>query len=386
MLKAIFYCRFHPERGPSVVHQYPNNSTVTRSSSGDEPLLSFSDISSYLIPPYDLCNIPLSICSNGFRVLGFPVSLEDSEYERNRFTFNVCFVLDENENARPWQQIVDKTAAFFKEVEEDSGILQAEERLEGLKWAGEVGYPADDVGVVHDLLGTIYEDVNAYGETCVRVDELHVLNLRLSPPKAKAPKVRAWDVPLLIRPLPSSDEWTWDLTLQRIYPQIDGIKHAQRISELADVELKLVKKAVRELLYHERVMLLDLFHFQAIYALTSEFAWFVRDDAAQDECCKYIATDPANNIFKSARQLAAKQQSAEPPSREAVIALYRDLNPGVSLSDFCLINESKLASVDVRRFITFGVIKGFVRRIHKYAMATDAQLTSTRTKLSNGST
>ena len=71
-------------------------------------------------------------------MLGFPVSLEDSKYERNRFTFNVCFVLDEYESHLSWEKVVQKTALFFQCMEEENGILSAEEQLEGLKWAGKM--------------------------------------------------------------------------------------------------------------------------------------------------------------------------------------------------------------------------------------------------------
>lgn len=252
MLKAIFYARFHPERGPSVIHQYPNGSVIS-SSPETRPLFTWSDISAYIIPPYDVCNQSLSICTNGVRVLGYPISLEDAKYERNRFTFNVCFVLSENEDLQPWDHVIRKTADFFSRLESEDGILQAEEDLAGLKWAGDPDYPKSDVGVIHTLLQDIMLNLNGYGEACVQIGALHILNLRLNSSKAESIKVQPWDVPVLIRALPDTDEWTWDLTLQRIHSHLNGINHVQRISELADVELRLVKRAIRELMFHERV-------------------------------------------------------------------------------------------------------------------------------------
>jgi len=120
MLKALFYARFHPEKGPSVIEQYPEHSVASRldtNTSGKEALFAFSDISTYIIPPYDLCDRPLSVCINGYRVLGFPVSLEDAKYERNRFTFNVCFVLGENADVAGWEPVMRKTVSFFRSLE-----------------------------------------------------------------------------------------------------------------------------------------------------------------------------------------------------------------------------------------------------------------------------
>lgn len=390
MLQAIFYARFHTERGPSVIHQYPNRSIL---GSGtrlvEEPLVNFTDISSYIIPSHELCNRPLSIHTNGRRVLGFPVSLEDAKYERNRFTFNVCYVFGpetDKGDARggeslSWVQIVRKTAAFFRSLEDESGLLQAEEQLDGLKCAGEDGYPAENVGVIYRVLRDVVEQLSEYGETCISVNDQHTLNLRLERLKAAPPNVKAWDVPLLIREPESPARWTWDLTMERVHPHIDGTKHVQRIAEDADVELRLVKKAVRELIFHERAILLDLFHFQAIYALTADFVFFAKDEEALEECGFYVFNPSGSHASRS------KQRQPAPPSHHDIISLYMRLTPGLSMHDFCLTHERQLSDIDVRRLITFGVIKGFVRRIHKHALKLDqgSSTPPTQPKLSRSS-
>ncbi|KAI6822691.1 hypothetical protein KC340_g9781 [Hortaea werneckii] len=371
MLKAVFYARFHPERGPSVIHQAPNGSIVQHAHEHSlpidrPPLLNFSDISPYIIPPYELCDQSLSICTNGHRVLGFPISIEDAKHDRNRFTFNVCFVLDEGIDPRPLEQAVRKTAAFFRSLEEDNSLLQAEESLEKLKWAGEEGYPAEDVGIVHYLLESLLMDLNGYGETCIRIDDVNILNLRLTEQRPPPQKVRAWDVPLLIRSLPSPEEWTWDLTLQRIHSYLNGVNHVQRIAELADVELRLVKRAVRELLFYDLVKLLDIYHYQAIYTPTAEFAYFVNSQAMLDECSQYVTTE-------------AGQQQADV---ETIVDLYRSLSPGLPLRDSVLAHGTKLKHLDIRRLITYGVIKGFLRRVHKYALAISSNIPQSQSVLS----
>lgn len=386
MIVAIFYARFHTERGPSIIHQYPRNSIITSGRTSEEPLFSFSRISSYVIPNYELCNRPLTICNNGFRILGFPISLEDAKYHRNRFTFNVCFVLREDIDSRTWSQVVQKTGELFKAIEEEDGLLQAEEDLPGLRWAGEDDYPLKDLGVVFSLLEAIYEDLNTYGETCVRIDDHHVLNLALSRPTPTPTRVRAWDVPLLIRSLPSPDEWTWDLTLQRIHGHVDGVNHISRIAQLADVELKLVKQAVRELLYHGRAMILDIFHFQAIYALKSDFRWFVQDAAMQDEYARYVSKQSESHDPAASEGAYAGSGSVFDLKRQSLVDLYRGLHSGLSVKDFYMNHASELEDIDVRRFITFGIIKGFLRRIHKYALTIQSHHTPPRLSTSNGST
>jgi hypothetical protein len=417
MLRSIFYARFHPERGPDVLHQYPAGS-ISRSSSAfpldasassltasavsvataafssssarDASILSFPSISAYVIPPHEISNRELAICVQGYRVLGWPVSVEGEGYERNRFVANVCFVIGEEEEeeavVKCWRPVVGKMARFMRglEVEGKGGVLRREEmeadarvgggREQGNENGHEQGGPG---GLVGWILKEVYEQLNAYAECCVRVSATQVLNLRLerslserSRPRPK--KIRAWDVPLLIRELPDPERWTWDLVLEKVRPHVDGVNHVKRIARLADVDLKLVKKAMWELVLHERVLLLDIFHFQAVYALTQDFALFVKSAEVVEECRDYVAIDPRDGMFASVLgKEILEDASGALPDKSTIVELYTILKPGLSVADFCLAHQDLLANIDVRRFITFGVIKGFLKRLHKYALALD---------------
>ena len=140
MLKSIFYARFHPERGPDILYQYPSNSISRNSTSANLSssisssahtlsLLPFSSISAYVIPPHELSNRSLAICVQGFRVLGWPISITGEGYERNRFVCNVCFVIEEGEESECWEGLVRKMAGFMRglEVEGDGGLLKNQE-------------------------------------------------------------------------------------------------------------------------------------------------------------------------------------------------------------------------------------------------------------------
>ncbi|KAK5114018.1 hypothetical protein LTR62_003141 [Meristemomyces frigidus] len=410
MLKAVFYTRFHPTHGPSVIHQYPpdsivpsNKNTKTSDLPSDlentdndgatapskdlpEPLVTFSSISASIIPAYELCDAPLSICSNGYRVLGLPVSLEDAKYERNRFTFNVAFVLDESTDAQPWHRIVAKTAAFFTALEVEDGVLQAEEESVGLKWAGQEGYPARGVGgKIFEVLEALVGQVNGCGEACVRVSDVHVLNLRLESERVAPPEVKGCEVPMLVRALPAEDLWTRDLTLLRILPYINGVRHVQRIAEDADVEMELVQRAVRELVLHGHVRLLDLFHFQAIYVATAELKNFTESDKLQEECRKYVInTSASSQDDLSTGDQGDSATSNRVPKLEDLRNLYSSLTTEQPLHDFVLAHTTQLTNIDIRRFITFGLVQNLLRRIHKYGTLkpTSAQFSSEGASLS----
>ena len=219
-------------------------------------------------------------------------------------------------------------------------------------------------------------------------DDSNTLNLKLFPSRPSPPPIHNWHVPLSLVAFPAITTSTWDLTVQRMLPHIDGINSVARIAVLADTDLTLSRRAVAHLLYYGCICLLDIFHFSAVYAPTAEIAVFFADEAMQDECRHYI-TSPFSPFDKHSLSAGISNKplqprtgsrlnpdhepspvaSVKPPSRASVLELYSTLRQGVTLRDWCLTNNQKLAGVDIRRFITFGKIKGFLYRSHRYAVA-----------------
>lgn len=62
-----------------------------------------------------------------------------------------------------------------------------------------------------------------------------------------------------------------------------------------------------------------------------------------------------------------------------IVELYASLKQGQSVKQWYSQHSRELANVDIRRFITFGVIKGFLYRVHKYACATGQPAPTPRT-------
>jgi hypothetical protein len=149
----------------------------------------------------------------------------------------------------------------------------------------------------------------------------------------------------------------WDLALQQIVPFIDGVRYVKRISLEADVEIAIVKKCVRQLLYYGCVTLIDIFLHSNIYANTPKIAVLANDPKLQAECAVYIA-----------------KSGHAPPSFARIFALYCSVQPSLRMSDFCVVYSESLALIDVRRFITFGLIHGFLRRVHRYPICIDRSL------------
>lgn len=154
----------------------------------------------------------------------------------------------------------------------------------------------------------------------------------------------------------------WDLALQQIVPYIDGVRYIKRISLEADVEIAIVKKCIRQLLYYNCVTLIDIFLHSNIYANTTKIAQFATDSNLQAECGAYVV-----------------KTGHASPSFARIFALYCSVQPSLRISDFCVVYFESLALIDVRRFITFGLIHGFLRRVHRYPIYIDRNVPGSST-------
>ncbi|KAJ5278819.1 Nitrogen permease regulator [Penicillium angulare] len=441
MIKAIFYSKFDTQEGPKVVHQVPDGAIVPSATAQSQDLyLTFSDISFFVIPRQELCGNLLQVCTNGYRILGYPICMKSPRYDRNEFIFNFCLVLSEEDDFSTYKSVVQKLADLMHALEEQSGFLSRD-------------FSKSGEGKVYSLCEMLMEDLNNYCECMIPIDELNTLNIKLFPIYPSPPAVKAWYVPLFTVRYQAFMDENWDLTMQRVVPHINGVNSIRIISTLADTDFSLTCRAIRHLLYYGCVFLLDIFSFSAIYAPTAQFSTTIAsDEAMQLECARYVNTrfapqnplapptslppvtaalatsistttpsippgslpsqliDPASSISVSRDESRfdaeeiwpvlgdeedipggrARASSTTPTSAHhldidpsetlpqatpvvdgvGIVELYAALKQGQSIKQWYSSHSRELANIDIRRFITFGVIKGFLYRVHKYAIAT----------------
>ncbi|KAJ5697321.1 Nitrogen permease regulator 2 [Penicillium malachiteum] len=437
MIKAIFYSKFDTQEGPKVVHQVPDGAIVPSSTAPAQPLfLTFSDVSFFVIPRQELCGNLLQVCTNGYRILGYPICMKSARYDRNEFIFNFCLVLSEEDDFSTYKSVVRKLADLMHALEEQSGFLSRD-------------FSKSGEGKVYSLCEMLMEDLNNYCECMIPIDELNTLNIKLFPIYPSPPAVKAWYVPLFTVRYQAFMDENWDLTMQRIVPHINGVNSVRIISTLADTDFSLTCRAIRHLLYYGCVFLLDIFSFSAIYAPTAQFSpTIASDEAMQLECARYVntrfaphnpmappsaippvtaalaatsgsstatittpgpnivplsspLTDPAPSLSRDDSRFDAEEiwpllgdeenhgimgmngSSSTPEPTDpilpqvpavvdgvGIVELYASLKQGQSVKQWYAQHSRELANIDIRRFITFGVIKGFLYRVHKYACAT----------------
>jgi nitrogen permease regulator 2-like protein len=270
-----------------------------------------------------------------------------------------------------YKSVVTKLAHLMLSLEEQSHFLSRDNS-------------APNTGKLYSLCETLISDLNNYCECMIPIDDLNTLNLKLFPTYAPPPPVKGWHVPIFTVRLESLMDENWDLTMQRIVPHINGISSVKHIANLADADLGLTKQCIKHLIYYGCVLLLDVFSFNAIYAPTAEFATTIAvDEDMQRECARYVNTAFAPTTTADKLNNAVVQPDAPLTGDDiwpltssgkivdgvGIVELFAALKQGQSVREWYAENSDMLASIDLRRFITFGVIKGFVYRVHKYPYA-----------------
>ena len=279
-------------------------------------------------------------------------------------------MLPEDAEFSSYVPVVRKLNTLFRTLEEQSHFLSRD----GAE---------PDTGKIYALCEILLEDLNNYSEAMIPIDTSNTLNIKLFPTYPPPPALYAHHVPLSTVRLEHLVDENWDLTMLRVLPWIDGVNSVKQIALLADADFKLVKKAIRHLLYYGCIILLDIFSFSAIYAPTAEIHDIVENPETQEECARYvaIAPEPSSDISGFSRPLNEDRSDKEPLDGMQLAELYLSIKQGQSVKSWCMEHVDAAAKMDVRRFITFGVIEGFLYRVHKYAFVASSTKSASSKRL-----
>lgn len=209
-------------------------------------------------------------------------------------------------------------------------------------------------------------------------DNANTLNMKLFPTHASPLLLKPHHVPLATTRLTSlASPGNLDLTTTRLLPHINGINSLADIARLASADLRLVRRSILHLAYYGFVLTLDIFSAGAVYAPTADIAAVFVDEEMQEECARYCCTStlPGND-----------SDDHEALTKDAVVRLYASVRHNLTVRAWCAENEDVLVkhAVDIRRFMTFGVIKGFLYRVHRYAVGTFSTATINTTRQNFG--
>lgn len=122
-----------------------------------------------------------------------------------------------------------------------------------------------------------------------------------------------------------------------------------RIALNAQMPTSTVRACIAHLLRAQCVQLLDIFQYSNVYTTAEGLSRLATELALQRECVWYIT-----------------RTGYPPPPMRRVFVLYAWLRGGRSVRALCAQIQSDGLHVVERRFITFGLLHGLIRRVHAY--------------------
>lgn len=171
------------------------------------------------------------------------------------------------------------------------------------------------------------------------------------------------------------------------------------------MDVDCAKAALRTLAYYDFIALVDIFQFSNIYITSTTeaaaFRAFAKSPALLMECqgfvCNHAAAVTATLSSIGAATpdtsdggvVGEEGRNGEPgrgegggpgrgeeaegstacrllPSGEDLLQLYGACRPNLTLAEVLQTHKEKMSRIDARRFVTFGVVYGFLRRVHRY--------------------
>ncbi|KAK6464675.1 nitrogen permease regulator 2-domain-containing protein [Scheffersomyces coipomensis] len=395
---SIFYAVFHPTEGTKIVHQVPEHSISSihrkspKSYTGNKDahnalgnginnqrndnddnkddddkdgqdddinhmtdedqsisLFNFDTVKNYVIPKPQLCNKLISFKINKFKVVGYPVNIENPEYSRNSFNFNFCFVFPYDlGDVTPYESAIQRMGKMFKVLEEQSFILSKLDKDNSFFKKNNVNNGTNisasvsasnnnkiNIGIdlnsyhtsstsnqnptttppvsqhpnsvintpghsrakkislssIESLINQLYQDLNNYSECCIPLDSSNSVDIKLFPILPPPVNIKAYQVPIATVKLNSLVDVNWDPTMIKILPYINGINSVKKISELANANYMLTKQCIQHLMHYKCIDIIDIFQFSNIYAPTNHIGNFLRYGGKMAEDCQsYVIT------------------------------------------------------------------------------------------------
>ncbi|KAI8138520.1 nitrogen permease regulator 2 [Fennellomyces sp. T-0311] len=346
-IHCIFYAVFDVVKGSIVKHQVPEGSVASQKPGTNvpRPLIDFEAIREYIIPKPQLYKRLVTISTDKYKIMGCPVAINNHEkYQsiRNEFRFNLCFVFERSAETSSYEAVVRKLARVLEVLEVECDFLSHDASSESR--------------TVQNVIEQLFEDLNTYCECQIPINASNTINLKLFPTYKNPPPVHDYQVPVCTVDLKHMMTVNWDLTVQKMVPHIDGINHVKAIAALANVKPDWARQTMQHLLYYGCIIMTDVFQFSNVYAVRPEITRMLESGKSglAQECLEYITVP-----------------DAAPPPLARVFALYCGLQYGSSVRDWIEEHQVATLPIDVRRFISFGVIKGLIYRVHKYPILTN---------------
>lgn len=332
-ISAILYCEFHSTVGPKIIHQDPLGFLTSDK---------FQSLAAYIIPKTGLQGQLMTVNSLGYKIIGFPVGIDDSRFSRNRYIFNLCFVCEASKRTVQYEPLVRKLARYLTQLEYECKFLT------------KIDNNGESMQLMLCEIRTQLNSNNCCNYTVTDSTRIHlkVVNVHSDPRE-----VLDHEVPILNEEIITSE---WDLTTQQLIPYIDGYRHIAKISADAAVEVSLVKACIQNMIYYGLVTLIPIFSYSSVYVATPKLPELLRDSQLRKNCISSVRL--ANSESHSG--------SSASPNFKTIFSVYCSFKAGVTVKDISVNCQVESLGMDIRSVVKFGVVHGLLRKIDCYPILT----------------
>lgn len=299
-------------------------------------------------------------------IVGVPVCLSHTKYPRNALIFNMGLIVDsEHPMLETYFPSIDdcarKLSNYLTSLERECEYLfnQTHNTMDSTSWIQENGSLP-----LPDLMQRVVDSLNTNHMCQVNIDSANTIFIRLYPVIRDPESVMLHHVPVPIITytdhIQSREKLFWDeienpdrpmdIGMKKILPFIDGSSYVKKIAFQADMDLDLVVKAIKHLLYYGFVGLVDIFQYSNRYMVTQEIMQLYTKESLQNAAIQAVALD----------------STQEAPTIQSLFKLYALFNANREVKHICEEIKKHGYNVDVKKLVSFGVLNNIIRRLHPY--------------------
>ena len=347
---SILYTEFNIDKGPELVYQVPSNSI---------PEEDFKKISEFVVPLTKFCHKEISLHLGNAYLLGFPIFLNNQIYERNKFEFNFCLLVEEEDyesNNYLYQCLIKKIDITFENLEIDYNFKFMKQSLNMIKKFIDTLYlefslgksiiniqideeeKENDLNVVKDEESLSLEKIESIENLSSKSDipkvqsidkiDIHELNIQFSHSSNKAIvkhnydlkeekkdkkiinfsfryidfnnseiEIKNYSVPVWIKKIYIEEGNKLDYISLSIISKINGINSVDYISKEVKY-LDLVKYVLNSLYLTKQIIFVDIYQESNIYKPTKEIK-NIKIDNLFNKFKEFYVLNKTQNNFKN---------------------------------------------------------------------------------------
>uniref|UniRef100_A0A1I7Z545 GATOR complex protein NPRL2 n=1 Tax=Steinernema glaseri TaxID=37863 RepID=A0A1I7Z545_9BILA len=327
----------------------------------------------------------IKITFHDYKVMGHPVCLKHRKYPRGDFIFNLCFVVSKDSTIdciflSEIGEIPKLEGIIYAEFDTNTGPVIRYQYLVELErecWflSGQSAKKR-----MPRLVRQIFKGINDNACCEQSVTKATSFYLKLCPSfhGKEPPKISKYMVPMFTRcppPISPAQIHKMDILSQKIVPHIDGVRCIKEISNVIEIEADLVERCIQNLHFYGCITLVPLFMYSNTYVTTEKLHKLYEDVKMQQECLEFI---------KLNRRIGTAIITA-PPTFPQIFRLYASLKTGYTLKEWVSRIAPDMLNFDVRKFIQFGLCRGFVRKLSVYPFCKNPHNESRIASFCNGS-